>query len=58
VASSAPVAAWAGFTQQLRQVALERALVREGQASPGPLRAAQLPAIAAQDGVRTLARAG
>jgi hypothetical protein len=58
VASAAPVAAWAGFTQQLRQVALERALVREGQASPGPLRAAQLPAIAAQNGVRTLARAG
>jgi VCBS repeat-containing protein len=58
LASAAPVAAWAGFTQQLRQVALERALVREGQASPGPLRAAQLPAIAAQDGVRTLARAG
>jgi len=56
--ATAPVAAWAGFTQQLRQIALERALVREGQAAPGPLRAAQLPAMAGQEGTRTIARTG
>lgn len=60
--TSAPRAAltapWTGFTQQLRQVALERALVREGQ-SPSTLpRVVHAPATVAMEGARTLARAG
>jgi hypothetical protein len=56
-ALSAP---WTGFTQQLRQVALERALVREGQSSPMLPRVVYAPAAAATaaiEGARTLARA-
>jgi hypothetical protein len=53
-----PPAPWTGFTQQLRQVALERALVREGQ-SPSTLpRVVHAPAAVATEGARTLARAG
>ena len=55
---AAPPAPWTGFTQQLRQVALERALVREGQ-SPSTLpRVVHAPAAVATEGARTLARAG
>jgi hypothetical protein len=55
-----PLAPWTGFTQQLRQVALERALVREGQSSPMLPRVVHAPAAAttaATEGARTLARA-
>jgi hypothetical protein len=55
---AAPPAPWTGFTQQLRQVALERALVREGQ-SPSTLpRVVHAPAAVATEGARTFARAG
>jgi VCBS repeat-containing protein len=60
-ARAVPVAPWTGFTQQLRQVALERALVREGQSSPMLPRVVHAPAAAttaATEGARTLARAG
>ncbi|MCA3105381.1 MAG: DUF4347 domain-containing protein [Rhodocyclaceae bacterium] len=53
-----PPAPWTGFTQQLRQVALERALVREGQSSPTLPRVVHAPAAATTEGARTLARAG
>lgn len=60
-ARAVPLAPWTGFTQQLRQVALERALVREGQSSPTLPRVVHAPAAAttaATEGARTLARAG
>ncbi|MCX7197482.1 MAG: Ig-like domain-containing protein [Proteobacteria bacterium] len=60
-ARAVPLAPWTGFTQQLRQVALERALVREGQSSPMLPRVVHAPAAAATaatEGARTLARAG
>lgn len=55
---AAPPAPWTGFTQQLRQVALERALVREGQSSPALPRVVHAPVAVAAEGARTLARAG
>ena len=60
-ARTVSLAPWTGFTQQLRQVALERALVREGQSSPTLPRVVHAPAAAttaATEGTRTLARAG